>query len=138
MRDPGAVVDGRGLQTGKRARDCRPIEKIDRLPQDARITCEMRLATANVRPCRDPVLVVEKMINEVAAGKACGARDQRRTRHVRQSDATTVLRVVVGAERWVVFFDRAPPPFVVTVPSNRVTEPRVERHLGAPPKLRKL
>ena len=46
------------------------IEEIDRLPQDTRVACEVRLATANVRPCRDTGLVFEKMIDEVAAGKA--------------------------------------------------------------------
>src|SRR5262245_47650846 len=97
----------------------------------------MRLAAANVRPRGNTAVVFEKMIDEMAAGKTGGARDQRRTSHVRQSDATAVLRVVVSAERRVVLFDRTPPPLVFAVPGDRVRETRIERHLRLPPKARK-
>lgn len=127
MGDAGAVINDRRLQLGQCSRDRLPIEQIERSPDDARVGREICLPTTDVSPCRDRRLVLEQVIDEMAAGKASGARDQRRTRHGRQSDATlSVLRVVVGAKRRVVLFDRTPPPFVLSIPRHGVAQSGLE------------
>src|SRR5689334_13722573 len=73
------------------------------------------------------------MIDEMAAGEASGARDQRRASHVGSLHApSAVLRVVVSAEGGIVFLNRPPPRLVLPVPGDGVTQTGIERNLGTP------
>ena len=81
MRDAGAVIDDRWPQISERARDCRTIEDVDRCPQHPRIVQQVPFTIAEMRPTRNLTVMFEKMIDQVTAGKPCGAGDQRRTMH---------------------------------------------------------
>ena len=83
MRNPGAVIDRRGLQIGERARDRVAIQQVDRVPQHTRIGGEVWLTASLVCPRGHGRFLLEQVIDEVTAGKTRGARDQRRTRHGR-------------------------------------------------------
>src|SRR5690349_7762668 len=88
MGDAGAVIHSRRLEIDERPCHRIAIQKIDRIPQDPTVGREVGLSTADMSPRGDRRLVFEQMIEEMTAGEASGARDQRRTRHGRQSDAT--------------------------------------------------
>ena len=75
-------------------------------------------------------LAFEEMIDEVAAGEAGRAGDQRRHQARRRSGPRrAVLRVVVGAERRILVLDRPPPPFVLPGTRPRSRAGRLERDL---------
>src|SRR5262249_54802261 len=95
----------------------------------------VRRAPSGVRPGGDDRLGLKKVIEEMAAGKPCGARDQRRTRHGRESaTARAVLAVVVRAERWIRLLALTPPPVLLPVPGHRPGKPGVERDPRPPAK----
>jgi hypothetical protein len=79
----------------------------------------------------------KEILDEMTAGKAARTGDEDNLRGVVHaawfplfsscSWSLLVLAVVVGLESWILFFNRAPPPFVVAIPFDRATEAVVER-----------
>ena len=79
--DSGAVENRRRSDLRQRARDVVQIQEVNARPRDAIVTAVGETTPAGVSPGGDVGVLVEQLIDEMAAGKPRCARDQRWTRH---------------------------------------------------------
>src|SRR5688572_26240995 len=78
MRKPRAVVDDTRLSRGERMPDVVTVRDVHRLPADP-IRGPRMLRKRRVRPGVDAVVGLQEPLDEMATGKAGGARDERKT-----------------------------------------------------------
>ena len=125
-RRSGRPRDGRssriGGAHGARGRAGRPAASGERRPVgasgDDAVQCHDRHATRG------------QVLDQMAAGEAGGAGDERPGRSL--ASRSSVLRLVVGAERRVLLLDRPPPPLVAAVPVDGVAQRRRRTAPAAP------
>ena len=77
-----------------------------------------------------------RYIDEMASREAACARDE--YTHRSRLMTRAVLRLIVGAERWIFFFNRTPPPLILAIPAHGIFQTLLEGNLWLPAKRPKL
>src|SRR4029434_5128016 len=122
----GKMKDRRRTKAGDLTLNVLAVEQIDRGP--FREAGKLRPRSRAAPSCNAPR--AGQQLDEMAAREAgrTGDQDWAGQGHL----PLFVLSLVVRLERGIALLDRTPPPFVLSIPRDRVLQPGLEWHLGCP------